>query len=479
MKYYRQAQSAAIWDDIRTADTDLLLWMGDTFYQNSIIDFEIRNNWALFKHHESYGKLIDTGVPVGTMWDDHDYGSDLNTEYGAPVSQEIFDWDFNLKNMTKANFLDFFDVNKTDVRRTPNRAPYFSHTWGTTPNNRVKIIVPDLRWGRDKVLKNNQEGDGASGDTTKCDNQANDGVTRMMSEEQWTWLEQELLNTNSNENATFVTFIASTIQLLPPLDHTYDITQLCANTSTSQAAIAAMNETNATGQRFNFYEFGFEMWSKIPTERARLLRMAAKAMNNKRVGQVIFLSGDVHYAEFMEATIDGAQLIEFTASGLKQNFFGYPSAANYREAINEVALNWENNNQYRLPVYADKSGNGDFSHRCHFSYIHPTCVSSTLYPTPWCYTSESFFSTDWGYCAPSGTPFPAPSHVITDDSHLFHESNVYGKDQHTVTMADSNWGRVKFDYTNRIVSMSVKATTMEDQNTVIEPMAIKVRIPTL
>jgi hypothetical protein len=53
---------------------------------------------------------------------------------------------------------------------------------------------------------------------------------------------------------------------------------------------------------------------------------------------------------------------------------------------------------------------------------------------------------------------------------------VYGKDQHTVTMADSNWGRVKFDYTNRIVSMSVKATTMEDQNTVIEPMAIKVKV---
>jgi hypothetical protein len=57
-----------------------------------------------------------------------------------------------------------------------------------------------------------------------------------------------------------------------------------------------------------------ENWGRFPSERTRLLRL----LSDTNTSNVLFISGDVHFAEFTEVECSGGnrKLVDFTSSGL-------------------------------------------------------------------------------------------------------------------------------------------------------------------
>jgi alkaline phosphatase D len=96
----------------------------------------------------------------------------------------------------------------------------------------------------------------------------------LLGAEQWLWLEREL---QSDVHAD-MTIIGSGIQVL--------------------------NEWRPS-----------ENWGRFPSERARLLRL----LSDSNTTGVMFISGDVHFAEFTEINCDGRKLVDFTSSGLSHS----------------------------------------------------------------------------------------------------------------------------------------------------------------
>jgi alkaline phosphatase D len=95
----------------------------------------------------------------------------------------------------------------------------------------------------------------------------------VLGEEQWLWFEKQLLDSVRAD----MTVIGSGIQVL--------------------------NDWRPS-----------ENWGRFPSERARLLRLLV----DTNTSNVLFISGDVHFAEFTEVECGGGnrKLVDFTSSGI-------------------------------------------------------------------------------------------------------------------------------------------------------------------
>jgi alkaline phosphatase D len=100
----------------------------------------------------------------------------------------------------------------------------------------------------------------------------------LLGAEQWSWLEREL----RSEVKADMTVIGSGIQVL--------------------------NDWRPS-----------ENWGRFPSERKRLLRLLGDS--NASTTGVLFISGDVHFAEFSEVKCDGGsrRLVDFTSSGISHS----------------------------------------------------------------------------------------------------------------------------------------------------------------
>lgn len=80
------------------------------------------------------------------------------------------------------------------------------------------------------------------------------------------------------------------------------------------------------GEGPNSYGTEYESWAEIPQERTRLLKSVQESVNAGNAKQIIFLSGDQHWAEVMVKEIparsgqSAVTVFEVTASGIDQNF---------------------------------------------------------------------------------------------------------------------------------------------------------------
>lgn len=221
------------------------------------------------KKIKDYETLKKTTRIVGT-WDDHDCG--IND-----ADKHFYD-----KKRRQQLHLDFLDVPRDDLERRKNREGiYSSHVV-----DNIKVILLDVRYHRDAWpwhlgAKNNswEEGD-------------------ILGEEQWKWLERELL---VKDDQVDLTLIVSGIQILP---------------------IVMMAETK------------HETWYHFHNCRQKLFN----TIHTLSTKPILLLSGDVHYAELSEETCievhddggtdsDGVntfRLIEFTSSGLTHAWAGSP-----------------------------------------------------------------------------------------------------------------------------------------------------------
>lgn len=308
-----QNKEQPFWKIILNENPDLFLMMGDNVYASAKADKPIVDQYIKLNKNEDYRNVREK-IPFLAIWDDHDFGQND----GGSDNPE--------KDEARRLFLNYWGYLKPSLPKE-QKALYHSRIVGNK-KQRVQFIVLDTRWDRSPLVKNpdyNPEAKQenkietktaatalmtadttlaqiASSDTTaasasklltsstvvaaSADKSAvqvstslpkiylptDDTKTRILSEEQWKWLDAEL------KKPAELRFLVSSIQVIAN-DHY------------------------------------FEKWGNFPHERARLLNLLQK----NKTKNLVILSGDRHLAAISKMK-NGAngELFEITASALNR-----------------------------------------------------------------------------------------------------------------------------------------------------------------
>lgn len=235
---------------------DVFIYLGDNIYSDTYSMDTLRKNYAMLGAKPEFQSLKNA-VSILATWDDHDYGwNDSGRHY--PFKKE-----------SKEIFLEFFG-NQGDSTIENHEGIYHTAYLGEA-DKRVQIIFPDLRTFRDKLLPYNGNRKNDSRFNYEMDYSpytTSDSI--MVGEMQWKWLEEQL------KQPAAVRIIASSTQ-------------------------------------FGITHNGYEAWANFPHEQKRFLELIKKTKANG----VIFISGDVHYAEISKLTEQGLYPIyDVTSSGI-------------------------------------------------------------------------------------------------------------------------------------------------------------------
>ncbi|GAA5480260.1 alkaline phosphatase D family protein [Haloferula helveola] len=146
----RHTKEAPALERYAVQEPDLLLWMGDNLYCDTLDMEELKSAYAALAKRPDFKAL--ESIPMMATWDDHDFGWD-NSGASYPKRDE-----------SKAIFMDFWNFpDDPAVRARPG--VYSARVFGPS-GKRVQVIMLDTRYSKDK--------------------------TRMLSETQWKWLAEEL-----------------------------------------------------------------------------------------------------------------------------------------------------------------------------------------------------------------------------------------------------------------------------------------------
>ena len=285
-----QTKAQPIWELIAEQSPDLFLFIGDAIYADydgketyTPTEATLKRDWGLLANETHY-KAFRSQVPIMATWDNHDYGSH---DSGA---------EFELKEVTKTYFLDFFKEPEDSLRRmTPGI--YDARIFGPK-GKRVQVILLDTRWFkgpalRDKRSKEDRQAAGLTGSMGKYRPNSDPDVT-LLGDDQWRWLETQL------RQPAEIRLIVSSTQVIADQKH--------------------MDE-----------------WGNYPLERQRLFDLIGRT----QAQGVIILSGNVHFSELSKLDTDGLELYDFTSSGLTHTNAAYAAAPNpYRVAGPYDGLNF-------------------------------------------------------------------------------------------------------------------------------------------
>ena len=233
---------------------DLYVYAGDNVYGDARANDpalpELRKAYAQLAANPDYERLRLT-APFLMTWDDHDYGlNDAGVEFFA-------------KNEAKALFERFWDRGD---RLQGREGVYDAYAFGPQ-GERVQILLLDTRWSRTALARLPERGPRGVYAQTR------DPQARMLSQQQWDWLEARL-----REPAT-VRLIISSVQVL------------------------------ADGH-------DFEGWDNMPLEQKRLFETIKRA----KAKGVVFISGDRHTAGlYRREGLLPYSAIEMTASALNRS----------------------------------------------------------------------------------------------------------------------------------------------------------------
>ncbi len=259
-----------LWKEILKNKPEIFVWGGDVIYCDTDDMKFMKKNYEQQKKDSTYQNFLKN-VPVIGTWDDHDYGiNDGGSSYAK-------------KDSVQNLFLDFFDVDSIDPRRS-QQGVYFSKEI-KVGKNAIKILVLDTRYFRSDLTI----------DSTKIKRYIPNiyGTGTMLGETQWKWLEKELNTSQADFN-----IIVSSIQFLSK-------------------------------------EHGFETWGNMPHEVDKMKEIIA---NSKAKG-LIFLSGDRHIAEISKDSIANLSypLIDITSSGMTHSYTSFQGEPNRYRIGNVVA----------------------------------------------------------------------------------------------------------------------------------------------
>ncbi len=258
-----------VWNPILARQNDLFIFLGDNIYADTRDMAVLSAKYAELAAIPGFAKLRDS-TPVLAVWDDHDFGeNDAGGEYP-------------MKDESRRIFLDFWGEPAGSPRRARDGI-YGSWVFGE-PGRRVQVILPDLRYNRTAMTP--LELGGADHSTWGQARVAAglelpgpymrnpDPKATMLGERQWQWLEHQL------EVPAEVRLIGSSLQVLA------DFT-------------------------------GWESWANFAHDRERLF----DAIRRKRANGVLFLSGDIHYAELSRQDVNVPYTLwDLTSSGLTEEW---------------------------------------------------------------------------------------------------------------------------------------------------------------
>ncbi|MBI3134117.1 MAG: alkaline phosphatase family protein [Bacteroidetes bacterium] len=278
-----------IFDVIVKHDPDLFIFLGDNIYGDTRDMQVLKAKYDQLAQKPSFMHLKDS-VEILATWDDHDYGeNDAGRHY--PKKEE-----------SKELFLDFFGEPEDSERRR-HAGIYTSYLY-ETQGKKLQLILLDNRTFRDNPKQysgefaNDQryfyEMDYGPYTSSQTD-------STLLGAEQWAWLEQELLKPA-------------------------DLRLICSGTQ--------------FGIEFN----GYESWANFPHEQKRMLELIQKT----KASGVLFLTGDVHYAEISKLETPGLYPIyDITASGLSSTWhFATPNKNRIEGPVMEnhfgmLTIDWE------------------------------------------------------------------------------------------------------------------------------------------
>ncbi len=263
------AKPQPVWDPILARQNDLFIFLGDNIYGDTRDMSVLAAKYAKFAAIPGVAKLR-ASTPVVAMWDDHDFGEN---DAGG---------DYPLKNESRQIFLDFWDEPAGSPRRDRDGV-YASYVFGP-PGKRVQVILPDLRYNRTPLTP--LELAGTDYETWARARVAADlslpgpyvrnpdPKASMLGERQWQWLERQL------EVPAELRFFGSSVQVLA------DFT-------------------------------GWEAWANFPHDQQRLIEL----IRRKKANGVVFLSGDIHYAELSKLDVNVPYTLwDLTSSGLTEEW---------------------------------------------------------------------------------------------------------------------------------------------------------------
>ncbi len=239
---------------------ELFIFLGDNIYGDTKSMATLRRKYNKLGNKPSF-KHLAKHVPIIATWDDHDYGqNDAGKEYP-------------FKAQSKKIFLDFFKEPKNSARY--DHEGIYTAYYYTENERTVQVILLDNRTFRDKLKRYNGEFDQDKRYFYKLDYAPHtDTTTTFLGEEQWAWLEAELRK---------------------PAD------------------LRIIGSGSQFGIEFN----GYEAWANFPHEQKRMLEL----IKETRAEGVVFISGDVHYAELSKLEYPGLYPIyDLTASGLSSTW---------------------------------------------------------------------------------------------------------------------------------------------------------------
>ncbi len=286
----KQYHPLPIFDMIVGHQPDLFVFLGDNIYADTDNMDTMKAKYNLLGSKPTYQNLVKN-VPIIATWDDHDYGqNDIGRHY-------------KYKKESKELFLDFFKEPANSERRK-HEGIYTSYMYEFN-GKKLQVILLDGRTFRDNQTPYTKELEGDKrffyekdyGKTLHPD-------STFLGKDQWIWLEKEL------QKPADLRIIGS-------------------------------------GSQFGIEYNSYESWANFPLEQQKMIELIKKTKANG----VLFLSGDVHYAEISKMLVpDMYPIYDVTSSGLSSKWhFATPNKNRIEGPVMEnhfglLTIDWEHKN---------------------------------------------------------------------------------------------------------------------------------------
>jgi alkaline phosphatase D len=236
---------------------DAFIFLGDNIYGDTDNMDTLENKYKRWQSQPDY-KYLDSTTKIFATWDDHDFGrNDAGKHY-------------SYKKQAKELFLKYFKEPAESERRKHDGIYHTEYI--KSGEKTVQVILLDVRTFRNDLLLY-KKGDSLPRKEYfyKPDYTPHKSAdSTLLGAEQWKWLETELAKPA-------------------------DLRLICS------------------GSQFSIEYNGYEAWANFPHEQKRMLEL----IKNTKANGVLFLTGDVHYAEISKLQEQGLYPIyDITASGI-------------------------------------------------------------------------------------------------------------------------------------------------------------------
>jgi len=255
-----QSSPLRIYDVVVKHQPNLFVFLGDNVYGDTDIYDSLMAIYQRMGQKPTFRNL-KAHVPIIATWDDHYYGRNDAGRH------------FAFKHESKRAFMNFFDLNDSAQLKSHDgiyQVYYYTHQGKT-----IQVILLDVRSFRDNLKPYSGEKKCSLRYTYKkyYSPQTSPDST-MLGQQQWEWLE---------------------LQLRKPADL----------------------RIIGSGSQFGITWNGYESWANFPHEQKRMYELIKRT----RASGVVFISGDVHYAEISKVVEPGLYPIyDVTASGLSSTW---------------------------------------------------------------------------------------------------------------------------------------------------------------